>query len=50
MAWIALAELIVNAIWNKPWADPVAALALTPLIFREGWEAVRSTRFGCQCS
>ena len=50
MAWIALAGLVVNAIWNKPWADPIAALALTPLILREGWEAVHSSRFGCQCS
>src|SRR5260370_21855140 len=50
MAWIALAGLVVNAIWNKPWADPVAALALTPLILREGWEAVHSSRLGCHCS
>jgi divalent metal cation (Fe/Co/Zn/Cd) transporter len=50
MAWIALAGLVVNAIWNRPWADPVAALALTPLILREGWEAVHSSRLGCQCS
>ncbi len=50
MAWIAVAGLVVNAIWNKPWADPVAALALTPLILREGWEAVHSSRLGCQCS
>jgi divalent metal cation (Fe/Co/Zn/Cd) transporter len=50
MAWIALAGLIVNAVWNKPWADPVAALALTPLILREGWEAIHSSRLGCQCS
>jgi divalent metal cation (Fe/Co/Zn/Cd) transporter len=50
MAWIALAGLVVNAIWNKPWADPVAALALTPLILREGWEATHSSRLGCQCS
>ncbi len=50
MAWIALAGLVVNAIWNKPWADPVAALALTPVILREGWEAVHSSRLGCQCS
>ena len=39
MAWIALAGLAVNAIWGKSWADPVAALALLPLIVREGWEA-----------
>jgi divalent metal cation (Fe/Co/Zn/Cd) transporter len=50
MAWIALAGLVVNAIWNKPLADPIAALALTPLVLREGWEAVHSSRFGCQCS
>lgn len=50
MAWVALAGLLVNAIWNKPWADPLAALALTPLILREGWEAVRSSRLRCQCS
>jgi divalent metal cation (Fe/Co/Zn/Cd) transporter len=50
MAWIALAGLVVNALWNKPWADPVTALALTPLILREGWEAIHSSRFGCQRS
>jgi divalent metal cation (Fe/Co/Zn/Cd) transporter len=50
MAWIALAGLLVNALWDKPWADPVAALALTPLILREGWEALYSSRLGCQCS
>ena len=50
MAWIALSGLAVNAIWHKPWADPVAALALIPLILREGWEAVHATRLGCGCS
>jgi divalent metal cation (Fe/Co/Zn/Cd) transporter len=49
MAWIALAGIVVNAIWNKPWADPVGALALTPLILREGWEAIRTARLGCGC-
>ena len=49
MAWIALAGLVVNAIWNKPWADPVAALALVPLILREGWDAVHSSRLRCEC-
>jgi divalent metal cation (Fe/Co/Zn/Cd) transporter len=49
MAWIALAGLVVNVVWNKPWADPAAALGLTPLILREGWEAVHSSRLGCQC-
>lgn len=49
MAWIALAGLAVNAIWSKSWADPLAGLVLVPLIFREGWEALRSPEIGCQC-
>lgn len=49
MAWIALAGLAVNAIWGKSWADPLAGLVLVPLIFREGWEALRSPEIGCQC-
>jgi len=49
MAWIALAGLVVNAIWGKSWADPLAALALVPLMIREGREAVRSCRLECQC-
>ena len=43
LAWIALAGLAANAIWGKSWADPVAALALTPLILREGWEAIQTS-------
>ncbi len=41
MALIALAGLVVNAIWRLSWADPVAALVLLPLILREGWEAMK---------
>jgi Cation efflux family len=41
MAWIALAGLVVNAVWKNQWTDPVAALCLTPIIVREGWEAIR---------
>jgi Cation efflux family len=36
LALIALAGLVVNAIWGVSWADPIAALALLPLILREG--------------
>jgi divalent metal cation (Fe/Co/Zn/Cd) transporter len=50
MAWIALSGLVVNAIWHKPRADPVAALALIPLILREGWQALHASRLGCGCS
>jgi len=39
LALIALAGLVVNAVWKASWADPVAALALLPLILREGWKA-----------
>ncbi len=39
LALIALAGLAVNAVWKVSWADPVAAFALLPLIFREGWKA-----------
>jgi divalent metal cation (Fe/Co/Zn/Cd) transporter len=42
MAWIALAGLVVNAIWQNRWTDPLAALCLTPIIVREGWEAMQS--------
>ena len=49
MAWIALIGLVANALWGKSWADPVAALALVPLIVKEGWGAVRESRFPCQC-
>jgi len=47
MAWIALAGLAVNAIWGKSWADPLAALALTPLMLREGWKALHSSQLCC---
>jgi divalent metal cation (Fe/Co/Zn/Cd) transporter len=40
LAWIALGGLVVNAIWGVRWADPVAALALLPLILHEGWGAM----------
>jgi divalent metal cation (Fe/Co/Zn/Cd) transporter len=41
LALIALVGLVVNAVWKVGWADPVAALALLPLIVREGWEAAQ---------
>ena len=41
LALIALVGLVVRAIWGLRWADPVAALALWPLIVREGWEAMK---------
>jgi hypothetical protein len=32
LSLIALGDLEVNAIWHVAWADPVAALVVTPLI------------------
>ena len=49
MAWIGLIGLGANAVWGKSWIDPVAAVALIPLIVTEGWRAVRDSRLGCQC-
>jgi len=47
MAWIALAGLAVNVIWGEWWADPAAALALTPLICLEGWKAAKGRPCDC---
>jgi len=38
---ILLAGLLLNALWGWWWADPVAALIMTPIIAKEGVEAVR---------
>jgi divalent metal cation (Fe/Co/Zn/Cd) transporter len=37
---IALVGLAVHALWHIEWADPVAALAITPFIVFEGREAL----------
>jgi divalent metal cation (Fe/Co/Zn/Cd) transporter len=39
---ILLAGLLFNALLGWWWADPVAALCMLPLIFREGIEAVQA--------
>lgn len=44
---IALAGLAVNAIWHVSWADPIAALAVTPLVLWEGKEAIRGKACAC---
>jgi divalent metal cation (Fe/Co/Zn/Cd) transporter len=44
---IALGGLAVSAIWHVSWADPVAALAVTPLILWEGKEALRGKSCNC---
>lgn len=52
-AWLSailLAGLGLNAWLGWWWADPVAGLAMTPLIAREGWEAVRGRTCGTTCA
>lgn len=44
---IALIGLALHAVWNITWADPVAALVITPLIIFEAREALRGKPCGC---
>ena len=41
---ILLGGLLLNAVLGWWWADPVAALVMTPIIVREGVEAIRGER------
>ena len=47
LSLIALAGLAIDAIWRVKWADPIAALAVLPLIIWEGREAMRGKACGC---
>jgi hypothetical protein len=47
LSLIALAGLAIHALWHIAWADPAAALALTPLILFEAREAIRGKSCGC---
>jgi len=47
LSLIALVGLGVNAIWHVAWADPIAALVVTPLVVWEGREAIRGKACGC---
>jgi divalent metal cation (Fe/Co/Zn/Cd) transporter len=48
LSLIALLGIGVNAVWHVPWADPLAALTITPLILWEAKEAFEGKP--CQCS
>ncbi|MDZ7631286.1 MAG: cation transporter [Gemmatimonadaceae bacterium] len=48
LSWILLIGLAANALLGWWWADPVAALAMVPIIGKEGWEALRG-RSSCAC-
>lgn len=47
LAIIALMGLAVHAIWHIAWADPVAALVITPLIVVGARETLRGKACGC---
>jgi divalent metal cation (Fe/Co/Zn/Cd) transporter len=47
LSLIALVGLATNAIWSVKWADPIAALAVLPLIVWEGREAMRGKAECC---
>ena len=50
-AWLSAATLLglgLNAVLGWWWADPVAALAMLPLIVREGIEAWKGEGGGCR--
>lgn len=44
---ILLGGLVLNATLGWWWADPLAALIMTPIIAREGWDAVRGRPCPC---
>ena len=47
LAWIALAGLLLNAVADVWWADPLAALCLIPLVIKEAKEAFEGRK--CEC-
>uniref|UniRef100_Q01ZS9 Integral membrane protein n=1 Tax=Solibacter usitatus (strain Ellin6076) TaxID=234267 RepID=Q01ZS9_SOLUE len=48
---ILLAGLLLNALAGWWWADPLAGLAMVPIVAREGWNALRGRSCsGCGCS
>jgi divalent metal cation (Fe/Co/Zn/Cd) transporter len=46
LAVVALLGVGINSVWHFPWADPVAALLIVPLILWEGREAMRGQACG----
>jgi divalent metal cation (Fe/Co/Zn/Cd) transporter len=47
LSMIAVAGLAVHTFFGVAWADPIAALVITPLIVREAREALRGKACGC---
>ena len=47
LSLVTVTGMAVNAIWHVAWADPLAAVAVTPLIVIEGRRAIRGNACGC---
>ncbi|MFZ1009405.1 MAG: cation transporter [Candidatus Sulfotelmatobacter sp.] len=47
LSLVTLAGIAANAIWHLAWADPLAGLAVVPLILIEGRKAIRGKACGC---
>jgi len=47
LALITLAGLSANAVFHLTWIDPLAALAVTPILWMEGKRALRGETCGC---
>jgi divalent metal cation (Fe/Co/Zn/Cd) transporter len=47
MSLIALVGLMLNAAWHVRWADPAAAMVVTPIILWEAREAIRGKACSC---
>ncbi|HWR16378.1 MAG TPA: cation transporter [Terriglobales bacterium] len=45
---ILLGGLVLNAALGWWWADPLAALIMTPIILKEGVDAIRGKNCGCE--
>ena len=51
LSTILLGGLLLNALFGWWWADPVAALAMVPIIAREGFNGIRAKACcgSCEC-
>ena len=47
LALLALAGLVLNAVFRIAWADSIAALAAIPIVILEGRRAIRGQSCGC---
>lgn len=47
LSWIALTGLLLNLFFKISWADPAAALAIVPIVIREGRDAWKEK--ACHC-